>query len=146
MATLFEGTFQQGKAVNVEVGKSGKKVVRWEMIVVDDGPHKSKSARYSGKLDPDNIKWTKRDMIMLGWQPREGKYLIETFVEDVAKANKLVPFTAEIATFERDDGSVSRWTSARLGGAKPLAPLDSDEVRDVNGWFAEVSDGEEIPF
>lgn len=144
MAQLFEGTFQQGKAINAEIGKSGKKVVRWEMVVVDDGPHKGKAARYSGKLDPDNIKFTKRDMIAIGWQGKD----VRTFIDDVTKANKLVPFSAEIATFKREDGSIAEWTAARMGsGGKPLQAFDSDETRQVNQLFAEAGGSDDgIPF
>ena len=140
-AQLFEGTFQQGRIVDAEIGKSGKKVVRWGIVVVDDGPHKGKVARYSGKLDPENIKFTKRDMIAIGWQGKD----VRTFVDDVKKANLLVPFTAEIASFKRDDGSIAEWTAARLSGAgKPLTPFDADETRQVNEWFAQADDA--IPF
>jgi len=50
--------------VNVEFGadNGGKPKVRWEMEATE-GEHKGKRASYSGKLDGDNIKWTKRDMI-----------------------------------------------------------------------------------
>ncbi|HWG32942.1 MAG TPA: hypothetical protein VN650_02150 [Gemmatimonadaceae bacterium] len=135
---LFEGTFSQGRVINPEIGQNsvGKPSVRWSMVVVDDGEHKGKTANYSGKLDPDNIKWTKRDMIAIGWQGKD----VRTFVDDVKKANRLVPFTAEIATYKRPDGSVSEWTSARMGGAAPLNALDADAAAKVNGWFAEAQD------
>lgn len=134
---LFEGTFQQGRVIDADIGKSGKMRVRWSLVVIDDGPHKGKVANYSGKLDPENIKFTKRDMVAIGWQGKD----VRTFVDDVKKANRLVPFTAEIASFKRDDGSVSEWTAARMGSvAKPLEALDGDEVRKVNQWFAEAGE------
>lgn len=134
---LFEGTFQQGKVIDAELGKSGKMRVRWNLVVLDDGPHKGKVASYSGKLDPENIKFTKRDMIAAGWLGKD----VRTFADDVKQAARIVPFTAEIASFKRDDGSVSEWTAARMGSvAKPLEQLDSDEVRKVNEWFANAGD------
>lgn len=134
MAALFEGNCN-GKAVNVEFGAdgNGKPRVRWEMEVVD-GPHAGKRARYSGKLDLDAIKYTKRDMMTIGWKGQD----VRTFVSDVAKAALVVPFTAEIARFERD-GKVNEWTSAKFAGsAKPLGELDADKVASVNRWFSEV--------
>lgn len=142
MAQLFEGTFKQGRVVDAEIGKSGKKSVRWGLVVVDDGAHQGKIARYSGKLDAESIKFTKRDMMAIGWQGKD----VRTFVDDVAKANKLVPFSAEIATFKRDDGSIAEWTAARMGGVgKPLQQFDSDETRQVNQMFAEAGDSD-LPF
>lgn len=137
MGQLFEGSFQQGRILNPEVGpnKAGKATVRWNVAVADDGEHKGKVANYSGKLDPENIKWTKRDMIAIGWQGKD----VRTFVEDVKKASRLVPFTAEIARFKRDDGSVSEWTSAKMsGGAAPLGAFNGDEAASVNRWFADA--------
>jgi hypothetical protein len=138
MGQLFEGSFQQGRILNPEVGpnNAGKVTVRWNVTVVDDGEHKGKVANYSGKLDPDNIKWTKRDMIAIGWQGKD----VRTFVDDVKKANRLVPFTAEIATYKRPDGSVSEWTSAKMSGAAPLGALSGDQAADANRWFAEAPD------
>jgi hypothetical protein len=117
-------------------------------MLVIEGEHKGKRASYSGKLDEQNIKWTKRDMIAIGWQGKD----VRTFVEDVKKADRSLPFVAEIASFKRDDGTVSEWTSAKMTGAKPLAALGTDKVSDVNKWFAEAGDvGEQsekdsIPF
>jgi hypothetical protein len=139
MGQLFEGQFNQGRITNAEIGpnKSGKAAVRWNVVVVDDGPHKGFTANYSGKLDPENIKWTKRDMIAIGWQGKD----VRTFVDDVKKANRLVPFAAEIARFKRDDGSVSEWTSAKMsGGATPLGTFSNDQAADANRWFAEAPD------
>lgn len=136
MASLFEGNCN-GRAVNVEFGADGnnKPRVRWEMEV-SDGPHAGKRARYSGKLDPENIKYTKRDMMLIGWKGRD----VRTFVDDVKTANKVVPFVAEIARFDRD-GKVNEWTSVKFSGsAKPLNELDRDKIESVNRWFAEVPD------
>lgn len=134
MSALFAGECI-GKATKIEFGadSQGRPRVRWEMEVVD-GPHAGKHAQYSGKLDPENIKWTKRDMIAIGWQGKS----VKTFVEDATKAaaaGKRVPFTAEIAEFNG-----STWTSAKMNGALPLAALPSDKVADVDRWFAEAGD------
>jgi hypothetical protein len=145
MAILFEGSGLNGKAVNVELGLAGEKPkVRWEMEVVD-GPHAGKRASYSGKFDADSIKWTKRDMMRIGWKGKD----VRTFVEDVKAANLTVQFDAEIASNTyADTGKVSQWTSVRFGGtSKPLAKLDDDKIKNMNTWFAEVPDEEEkIPF
>ena len=84
-----------GKATNVEIGKDSKNTyrVRFDMVVMD-GEHKGKRASYSGKLDEDNIKWTKRDMLLLGWAGKS----VRTFADDVKKADRAVPFTADIAS------------------------------------------------
>lgn len=138
MATLFEGEFT-GKIVNPEIGGSPPRV-KFDVIVVSDGPHKGKRASYSGKFDEKSIKWTKRDMMIAGWQGKDAR----TFVDDVKKAEKTVPFTAEIASFKRDDGTVSEWTSAKLGGAAPLKPLDKEGIEKVNNWLSQV-EGEAAP-
>ena len=137
MAVLFEGECV-GKVVNPEVGldSQNRPRVRWDMIVAD-GDHKGKRANYSGKLDPENIKFTKRDMVSVGWAGKD----VRTFVDDVKKADRAVPFTAEIASFKRDDGSVSEWTSAKFnGGSKPLGQMDRDGFDKVNRWFSEAGD------
>lgn len=139
--SLFEGNCT-GKAVNVEIGldSNGKARVRWNMEVTK-GDHKGKLANYSGKLDPDNIKWTKRDMMAIGWQGKD----VKTFVADVEKAAREIPFTAEIA-----DYNGRQWTSAKIGGAAPLQAPDRGTVDKLNGWFAEVGDsqggGSDAPF
>ena len=149
MASLFEGNCN-GKAIDVEIGndRNGKPRVRWNMLVVG-GPHDGKVANYSGKLDADNIKFTKLAMVAIGWQGKD----VRTFVDDVARAAKTVPFTAEIATFKRDNGKESSWTSARSIGfsVAPLSQLDNATANEVNGWFAEVPDegkkpDSDIPF
>ena len=130
--SLFEGSCN-GVARNVEIGPDNKNRmrVRWDMEVVD-GPHKGKIAKYSGKLDPDNIKWTKRDMIAIGWQGQSSK----TFVDDVKRASgRVVPFTAEIAEHEG-----RQWTSAKIGGGAPLGELTSEKANEVDRWFAEAGD------
>lgn len=146
MAQLFEGDCV-GKVANPQAGPDGqgKPRVRWDMIVTE-GEHKGKRASYSGKLDPENIKYTKRDMRLVGWKGND----IRTFVDDVTKANLTIPFSAEIASNTyQDTGKTSQWTSVRFVGAmKPLGPLDDDTAHKVNQWFAEVPDGDgnDIPF
>ena len=136
MAALFEGEFV-GKIVNPEIGGKPPRV-KFDVIVTSEGPHKGKRAQYSGKFDEKNVKWTKRDMIAVGWQGKSAR----TFVEDVKKAAREVPFTAEIASFKRDDGSISEWTSAKLGAAAPLEPLDAEGFEKVDRWLG----AEDIPF
>lgn len=138
MANLFEGSCT-GKPINVEFGadNNGRPRVRWNMEVTE-GEHKGKIANYSGKLDQENIKWTKRDMIAIGWKGKD----VTTFVADVKAANAVVPFTAEIANFNGN-----QWTSAKMQGALPLAALDKNRVADVNRWFAEagLDEGGNVP-
>jgi hypothetical protein len=131
MSSLFEAKNLKGRAVNVEIGVSGGRTrARWDMEIVE-GEHKGRIAKYSGKMDPDNIKWTKRDMMLIGWQGQKSA----TFVSDVKKANKVVEFEAQIAR-----NGDSEWVSARFGGATPLAALDSDKERELDRMFAEVPD------
>jgi hypothetical protein len=149
MAILFEGECI-GKVSNPEVGPDtkGKPRVRWDMLVTD-GEHKGKRASYSGKLDEENIKFTKRDMMLVGWKGKD----VRTFVADVKAADRVIPFTAEIAsnTYE-DTGKTSQWTSVRFTGSKPLGEFDDETARKMNEWFAAAGDvgaakpGDDIPF
>jgi len=147
MSALFEDPNCIGKAINIEFGadNQGRPRVRWEMEVLE-GPNAGKRAKYSGKLDAENIKWTKRDMIAIGWKGGS----VKTFVDDAkaAAANgKKVPFAAEIANHNGNS-----WTSAKMSGALPLAQLDASKVADVDRWFAEAGDvgggqaTDDIPF
>jgi len=131
MATLFEGTCI-GKPVSVEFGadKNDRPVVRWQMEVTQ-GPHKGKRASYSGKLDPDNIKWTKRDMKLIGWKGVSSK----TFLDDVKSANVEIEFNAEIASHNDRE-----WTSVKFTGALPLGKLPDSKIAEVDQWFAEAED------
>lgn len=129
--SLFEGHNLKGRAINVEIGVSGGQArARWDMEIVE-GEHKGKIAKYSGKLNPDNVKWTKRDMMTIGWKGQKSS----TFVEDVTKANLIVEFDAVIASHNG-----SEWVSAKFQGAAPLAPLDTDKERELDRMFAEVPD------
>lgn len=131
MATLFEGTCI-GKPVNVEFGadKNDRPVVRWQMEVTQ-GPHKGKRANYSGKLDPENIKWTKRDMKLIGWKGVSSK----TFLDDVKAANVEIEFNAEIASHQDRE-----WTAVKFTGALPLGKLADSKIAEVDQWFAEAED------
>lgn len=129
--SLFEGQNLMGRAINVEIGVSGGVArARWDMEIVE-GEHKGKIAKYSGKLTTEAVKWTKRDMVAIGWAGHKSS----TFVDDVKKANKVVPFNAEIAEYNGNS-----WVSAKFGGAAPLAQLDSDKERELDRMFAEVGD------
>lgn len=141
MSALFIGQNLLGRAINVEIGVSGNIArARWDMEITE-GEHKGKIAKYSGKLTSDAVKWTKRDMVLIGWAGQKSS----TFVEDVKKANKVVPFNAEIAEFNGNT-----WVSAKFGGAAPLAQLDTDKERELDRMFAEAGDvggkDERVPF
>lgn len=140
MAALIAGDFQ-GKAVKAEIGanpKSGKPEVRIDMQVTE-GEHKGKIFNYNGKLDDKSIKYTKRDMVAVGWK---GKDAVGTFASDVKAADKTVGFTVEIATWNKDDGTVKQWSTVRSIGytPPPLTKLDADKARDVNGWFDDAGE------
>ncbi len=131
MAELFSGTCN-GFAIDPEIGVdgSGHARVRWSMEVTE-GPHKGKLAKYSGKLNPDNLRYTKRDMLAVGWQGKD----VQTFVADVKAAKKVITFTAEIAEYNG-----STWTSARIGGVAPLGQMDTDKQRALNRAMADIAD------
>lgn len=135
---LFEGDFEARQTKPEFGGKKGKPFVRVEMEITSDGPHKGRRLTFEGKLDTKNIKYTKQYMIALGWQGKTSG----TFVADVTKANLTVPVQVRIASFEREDGTVRQWSSIDKIGrmTAPLDALDADQVRDVDGWFAEAGD------
>jgi hypothetical protein len=140
--TIFEGDFT-ARVVDAQIGGAkGKVRVRMEFEVLD-GEHKGKRARYDGKLDPDNIRFTKRDMVAVGWAGVDAA----TFTADVMKAAKAIPITVEQAshTYE-DSGKTTTWSAVRrIGGPRPLDKLDAEKLRDVNSWFAEAGDIEAPP-
>lgn len=129
---LFEGKGLIGRAINVEIGadSQGRRRARWTMEVTQ-GEHKGSIAAYSGKLDPDNIKYTKRDMMAIGWNGVKSA----TFVSDVESKKLEVPFDAEIVEFNG-----STWVAAKFGGAAPLAQLDKDAEREVDRLFDQAGD------
>lgn len=126
---LFEGEFKLGRVINASITKQG---ARFDLVVEDEGPHKGKRAAYSGKFDDKYIATTKRDMKRAGWKGQTSR----TFVDDLKATSALLPFTAEIASFTRDDGKVSEWTAARLGPPE----LSDDDARSVDGWLAATKD------
>lgn len=138
---LIEGNFH-GKAVKAEVGtnKDNKPVIRVELEVTE-GEHKGKRFNYDGNLKAESIKYTKRDMVALGWQGKD----VMTFVDDVLKDPKVVPFEVTIATWNKPEsmgGGIKQWSSVRSIGyaAPPLTAIDNDKAKDVNSWFAEAGD------
>jgi hypothetical protein len=137
---MIEGNFQ-GKAVKAEIGtnKDNKPVIRAQLEITE-GEHKGKRFNYEGNLKPESIKYTKRDMVALGWQGKD----VMTFVDDVMKAAKVVPFDVTIATWSKPDGTVKQWESVRSIGysAPPLNAMDKTKAADVNSWFAEAGDVE----
>lgn len=143
MSQLFEGDFE-GRCTKIEFGgdKNGKPIVRGQMTIVG-GPKDGTTVPYDGKLDEKNIKYTKQHLVALGWQGKD----IRTLVDDVASANKSVPFRVRIARWEKPEGGVKEWISVDSIGftARPLEKLDNAKLNDVNGWFAQAEDGA-IPF
>lgn len=142
---MISGDFE-GKCVRLEFGgdKNDKPMIRGEMKVVG-GPHDGATVPYDGKLDEKGIKWTRRDMLALGWQGKD----IRTLIDDVKRADKTVPFRVEIATWNKDDGTVKQWSTVRSIGrsAQPLSQLSNDKLADVNDWFSTAAaDDESIPF
>lgn len=144
------------KPVKPEFGGDGrgkpKISVEFEIL---DGEYKGHRVPYSGKLDEKSIKFTKRDMIALGWQGTD----VRTFVADVTKESKPITITTRIAEWDKRDGSEPRrWTTVgRIHAAQPLTQLESDRVADVNSWFASAgsldsqsngthNDDSEVPF
>ena len=153
---LFEGNCI-GKVTNVDLGAdtSGQLRVRWD-IQVTEGPNRGKIAKYSGKFDGDNAKFTKRDMKAVGWKGAD----VLTFVKDAEAAACVISFVAEVASVKRPNGKIAQWTSARAIGVvlTPLAKLTADAAEKLNqqltnageigpqsGNAAPVAD-DEIPF
>lgn len=138
-SNLFEGEFS-AKAIEARLGAyKGRRKVIVEFEICD-GDRKGQRVSYDGKLDPESIKWTKRDMIALGWQGKD----VRTFRDDVLAANKLMSITCEIARYVRHDGSERQWTTVRRigggGGGSPLEPLTDDQATELNRWFADASE------
>lgn len=140
MSNLFEGDFR-GKAVKAEFGtdaKSGKPAVRVTMEITE-GERAGTQVNYNGNFKQESIRYTKRDLMALGWQGKS----IGTFVDDVMKAAKVVPFKTRIARYENPEtGKVSEWTSVGSIGyeAPPLAAPTKQITANVDSWFAEADD------
>lgn len=123
--------------------RGGKWKVRVEFEIVD-GEKKGKRVAWDGKLDDNNIKWTKINLGKLGWQGQSSK----TIEADVMKEPKTVPILTRIASYTNDKGKLSQWTSVdRIfgGAAKPADPITNDDYAAVDGWFANVDTGEAAP-
>lgn len=139
-----------GRCTKLELGRGKKGVVFRGQMTIEEGPRKGTAVEYEGKLDDRAIKWTKRDLEALGWAGKSSK----TAVDDVMKANRLVSFKVEIAEWNKDDGTVKRWSSVRsIGtGPKPLEKLDDAAYGDIDGWFNEAAkaapppDDDGLPF
>ena len=149
MSTLFEGEFK-AKAVELDLGMNNKGApeVRVTMEILD-GQHAGSRVPYSGKFGEKAIKWTKMDLVALGW----GGKNIDTLRDDVMRAPRIVPIKVEIASYVYPDtGKKREWTSVRAigergGTSEPLKPLDKQAAIDVQKWLTEDSGGHsDIPF
>lgn len=140
MSNLFEGDFR-GKAVKAEYGtdtKSGKPAVRVTMEI-GEGPKAGIQVPYNGNFKAESIRYTKRDLMALGWQGKT----IGTFVDDVMKAAKVVPFKVRIARYDNPEtGKVSEWISVGSIGyeAPPLAAATNQLTANVDSWFNEADE------
>lgn len=137
---LLEGTFY-GKAVpgTAKVGNAKGKILAVVTLEVTEGEHKGKRFNYEGKLDADNIKYTKRDMIAVGWKGQKSS----TLTGDVDAAGLVVPFEVEIARWTNPEGKLREWNAVRgigRGGTREVEALDADKQRSVDQWFAEAGD------
>ena len=137
---LFDGDCI-GHAVGPEVGKKkGAWIVRIEMEVTD-GIHKGRRVSYEGKLDEQNIKFTKKAMLAVGWKG----VTVATFVDDVKAANLTVPFKVEIASWRpppEDGRPLQQWSTVKYigGAAKPLDKPDAAGLHSLDKWLADAGD------
>lgn len=143
MSALFEGDFS-GRVTKADYGtdKGGKPQIRVTLEITTEGERRGVQVQYSGNFKQESIKYTKRDMLALGWRGKT----IGTFVDDVldaSEAGKVVPFQVRIAEWEDPNtGKLKRWLAAGSIGyeAPPLnAPTDDMTAR-VDSWFAEVDE------
>lgn len=146
---LIEGTFT-GKAVpgTAKIGNAKGKVLASVTLEVTEGELKGRRFNYEGKLDQDNIKYTKRDLMALGWKGREA---VKTLTSDVDAAQVVTTFEVEIARWQPPEpgAKMREWNAVRSigrGGARQLEALDADQARNVDRWFAEVGGDDGIPF
>lgn len=139
---LIEGTFQ-GKLVSgtAKIGDRKGKTLAVAQLEVTEGDHKGKRFNYEGGLHAEGIKYTKRDLMALGWKGQTIKSL-ELDTEAALKAGLTVPFVVEIARWEKPDGTVKEWNAVRsIGNSAPtLDAIDGDKQRNVDRWFAEAGD------
>lgn len=137
---LIEGTFQ-GKVIpgTAKIGESKGKVLAVATLEVTEGDHKGRRFNYEGKLDDKSIKYTKRDMVALGWKGVKSS----TVTADVDAAALTVTFDVEIARWTNPEGKLREWNAVRSiggGGARQVDALDADKQRNVDQWFAEAGD------
>lgn len=136
---LFEGEFT-GRCIKAEygTGKNDKPSAR-ALMEITEGPRKGTQVPYEANFKAESIKYTKRDLMALGWSGRT----IATYVEDVTKANKTVTFQVRIAEYTNPEtGKFRQWLSVGSIGnaAPPLSAPTQTTTRSVDSWFAEVDD------
>ena len=149
MSNLFEGDFH-GKAIKAEYGtdKGGKPQVRVMLEITTEGERKGTRVPYSGNFKAESIKYTKRDLLALGWAGKT----ISTFVADVMVAPKVVPFQVRIADWtDPETGKRKQWLTAGSIGYEvpPLNAATNDMTKNVDSWFAELDapgNSDDLPF
>lgn len=110
------------------------------MMEITTGARTGTQVPYEANFKPESIKYTKRDLMALGWQGRT----IATLADDIMRAALSVPFQVRIATYENPDtGKTRQWNSVGSIGnaAPPLSAATEQTTRNVDSWFAEVEDG-----
>lgn len=128
----FEGDGFVGRVVNPQVGKYKGKTKVSATFEITEGRHKGRRVQYDGKTDPENLGYTKRDMIAMGWKGEQSS----TFATDVAAANLTLEFSVRIASYND-----RKWLSVgRIGSALQLDALDRDEASELDRYFSEVPD------
>lgn len=137
---FFEGDFT-GKAVKVEYGegKGGKPTIRVTMTI-SEGQRAGTQVPYDANMKSESIKYTKRDLMALGWQGRS----VSTLADDVIKAGLTVPFQVRVATYDNPEtGKTRQWLSVGAIGnaAPPLSAATEQTTKNVDSWFAEVDEG-----
>lgn len=156
MAKLFEAKNVLAKCVSIELvanpKKNGRAEARATMEIVDEkSPHKGFQVTYSGNFTVQSIKYTRRDLIALGWQ---GK-IVDSLIDDVKKAAKVVPIDVEIASHTyADSGKTTEWSTVRSIGRpaqEAPPPLDQKALMEVQQWLTEAAQeeaasGERPPF
>lgn len=144
MAKLIEGTFT-GKLVKgtATIGAKGTKVVARAELEVTEGEHKGRRFKYEGSTDEKGIKYTKRDLIALGWKGKASA-TVTADCDAALEGGLVVEFEVQIASWTNPDtGKYSEWNAVRsIGGfaQKPLDKLDAQKTANVDKWFAEAGD------
>ncbi len=132
----FHGKLIKGTAKIA--GRNGKTLAFAELEVTD-GEHKGKRFNYEGKLDEKGIKYTKRDLMALGWKGQKSA-TVTADTDAAMEGGLIVPFEVEIASWKKDDGTVKQWETIRSIGRAPMKidELDAQKLADVDGWFADA--------